>query len=522
MTSIEPNRSRAFEDNLRTVYVTTDQMFFWIFVAEWAFAVALAIVVSPYSWAGRVRTIHVHVETAISLGGLITAPALALTRFRPGWWLTRHTVAVVQVLWSAIFIHLTGGRIETHFHIFGSLAFIAFYRDWRPIVTATVVVAADHMARGFLWPDSVYGIANPEWWRFLEHAGWVVFEDIVLALGCKRSLGDMAVVADREAELETLNAEVEQRVTDRTHELSVANRSLAEEMQIRGKMEVELRQAQKLEAVGRLASGIAHEINTPLQFVGDNLYYLDGAHKDLMRVLGDLLAVKQSVLDGAVSVGAANAVSLLEDEVDLPYMIENVPEAIDRAREGLANISVIVKSMKEFAHPGQAEMTTVDLNQAIASTLVVARSEYKGVAELETDFGFIDPVACFVGEVNQAILNIVVNAAHAIGGRVVGSAKKGIISVRTWQDGEQVVISIADTGGGIPEGVREHIFEPFFTTKGVGKGTGQGLAIARSVVVDKHCGSLSFETEVGKGTTFLIRLPVVGLTCADTDVGVAA
>jgi len=169
-----------------------------------------------------------------------------------------------------------------------------------------------------------------------------------------------------------------------------------------------------------------------------------------------------------------------------------------------------VRSMKEFAHPDRKEMTQVDINQAIRSTLIIASNEYKYVAEVETGFSEIPPVNCYAGEINQVVLNLIVNAAHAIGDVVKGTPAKGKITVATRSHEDFVEIAIADTGKGIPVDVRSRIFDPFFTTKEVGKGTGQGLAIARSVVVDKHGGTLTFETEVGKGTTFFIRLPIAG------------
>ena len=188
--------------------------------------------------------------------------------------------------------------------------------------------------------------------------------------------------------------------------------------------------------------------------------------------------------------------------------MENLPLAIDSSIDGLGRIATIVRSMKEFAHPDQGEKKLVDLNQAIRSTLVIARNEYKYVAEMETHFEELPLVACYLGEFNQVILNLLVNASHAIGDVVKDSGNLGKLTVRTRLDGDAVEISISDTGPGIPEAARDKIFDPFFTTKEVGKGTGQGLAIAHSVIVAKHAGTLRFETEMGKGTTFFIRLPL--------------
>ncbi len=281
------------------------------------------------------------------------------------------------------------------------------------------------------------------------------------------------------------------------------------------RLENDLAQAQKLESVGRLAAGVAHEINTPVQFVSDSVSFVREAMNDLSQIVDkyrDLRnATENSGQPGADVAAAAKAAAEAEDDVDLDYILENAPVALDRARDGLGRVAAIVRSMKEFAHPDRKEMAQSDLNQAIRSTLVIASNEYKYVAEVETDLSSgLPPVNCYAGEINQVVLNLIVNAAHAIGDVVKGTDKKGKIRVQTRVLDDQVEISIGDTGKGIPVEVRARIFDPFFTTKEVGKGTGQGLAIARTVVVDKHGGTLHFETEVGVGTTFFIRLPING------------
>ena len=280
------------------------------------------------------------------------------------------------------------------------------------------------------------------------------------------------------------------------------------------RLENELAQAQKLESVGRLAAGVAHEINTPVQFVSDSVSFVREAMDDLSEIVDkyrELRTATQSQNNSGPDVqAAAKAAEEAEDDADLDYILENAPVALDRARDGLGRVAAIVRSMKEFAHPDRKEMSQADLNQAIQSTLVIASNEYKYVAEVETAFEQIPRVNCYAGEINQVVLNLIVNAAHAIGDVVKGTDRKGKIRVATRVLGEQVEIAVTDTGKGIPVDVRSRIFDPFFTTKEVGKGTGQGLAIARAVVVDKHGGTLHFETEVGQGTTFYIRLPIAG------------
>jgi signal transduction histidine kinase len=276
------------------------------------------------------------------------------------------------------------------------------------------------------------------------------------------------------------------------------------------RLEKDLAQAQKLESVGRLAAGVAHEINTPVQFVSDSVSFVREAMDDLSEIVDRYRDLRNATEQGTDVAAAAKAAEEAEDDVDLDYILENAPVALDRARDGLGRVAAIVRSMKEFAHPDRKEMAQSDLNQAIQSTLVIASNEYKYVADVETAFGDVPLVNCYAGEINQVVLNLIVNAAHTISDVVKGTDKKGKIRVATRVLDESVEISIGDSGKGIPVDVRGRIFDPFFTTKEVGRGTGQGLAIARSVVVDKHGGTLHFETELGVGTTFFIRLPITG------------
>ncbi len=323
----------------------------------------------------------------------------------------------------------------------------------------------------------------------------------------RSSLGSLA---GARRELLEINQDLEQRVEQRTADILAAHRSLELEVHRRMTVEIELRQSQKLESVGRLASGVAHEINTPVQFVNDSIHFLRDAMEDLMGLLQAHRATHRGLLDGRSVSAAAAEIAIAEDAADLPYLVENVPRAFDRAVDGLGRVTVIVRAMKSFAHPEQKEMEAADLNEAILSTLTIASHEYRYVAELETDLGDLPPVICRVGDVNQAVLNIVVNGAHAVADVVERTGSKGVIRVRTRREGDSVLVTISDSGGGIPLEVRDRIFDPFFTTKAVGKGSGQGLAIAHSIVNDQHGGQLTFETELGKGTTFYLRLSVAG------------
>ena len=280
------------------------------------------------------------------------------------------------------------------------------------------------------------------------------------------------------------------------------------------KSEIELGHARKLEAVGQLAAGIAHEINTPAQFVGDGVHFLKEAFEGYQRLVRQYRRAVEVLETTRAQQSLVSEIRRTEEEVDLSYLEANVPGSFESCQDGISRISTIVRAMKEFAHPDQRDKAAADLNQALQTTLVVARSEYKDVAEVTTDFGDLPPVLCHVGGLNQVFLNIIVNAAHAVGDVVGQGGSKGTIRITTLRESNLVHIDIADTGSGIPESIRHRIFDPFFTTKAVGKGSGQGLAIARDIVVTKHHGSLTFETEVGKGTTFTIRLPIDGAPSA--------
>ena len=284
---------------------------------------------------------------------------------------------------------------------------------------------------------------------------------------------------------------------------------LAMDISERKLLESQLAQSQKLESIGQLAAGVAHEINTPIQYVGDNLRFLlesfDGG-KRVFRAYKRLLA---AVRKGQSAQKLAAQCEAVAAEVDIDYLWEEVPRALQQSGEGIAQVSRIVGAMKEFSHFGAIAKTPVDINHAIENTLLVSRNEWKYVAEAKTSFDADLPlVPCVPGELNQVLLNLIVNAAHAIADVVRSKPQtKGTITLSTRRDGDWVEIGVEDTGTGIPEAVRPYVFNPFFTTKSVGKGTGQGLAIAYSVV-QRHGGSISFETETGVGTTFLVRLPM--------------
>jgi len=597
---------------LEEISSQTDRRFAVLTLVEWAALVCAAVWISP-------RTSVKEIWLAAFLGGMSAALPLALAWFQPGRVLTRHVIAASQMVMAGLLVQVTSARFETHFCYFGLLAFLAFYRDWRVLVTAMAVAAADHFVRALVWPESMYGSLPVSLLRPLEHVGWFCFVGAILTDSITKSSKALFGSFRREAQLENVSEQIAFEVRSRTAELAESEQRyrvifessplpmwlcdanslmfLAVNQQASRKygylpeeflsmrvpeieisrnddddegfpgnvlgsavvgvrrrhhrkdgtvmdvevtmhpiewagrtallmlsidtsdrmraerekdsMEVQLRHAQRLESIGQLAAGIAHEINTPTQYIGDNLHFLRDAFGDVRVVLEaqervlPLMEAEPPLREAAVEVRQAMR------SADVPYLMDEIPKALEQALDGVNRVSTLVKAMKEFSHPGAKEKTPADLNSAILSTITVARNEWKYVAKMETD---LDPnlplVSCMVSDFNQVVLNLIVNAAHAIA--ATAASGLGTITITTRIKGDHVEVRVKDTGTGIPFQVRDRIFDPFFTTKEVGKGTGQGLAIARSVVVDKHCGILNFETEMGRGTTFIVRLPISG------------
>lgn len=275
-------------------------------------------------------------------------------------------------------------------------------------------------------------------------------------------------------------------------------------------LEQKLQQAQKLEAIGQLAAGVAHEINTPIQFIGGNLYFLQQTFGKLQQLLSSYEALVDELEQEQSPESALRNITATGKAIKLAFLQEEIPHAFTEAIEGISRVTEIVQAMRSFSHPGIQARTPIDLNKAITDTLTIARNEWKSVAEVETDLDpDLPPVPCLSGELQQAILNLIINAAHAIGDVVSdGNSDRGTITVRTYHDEAWARVEIGDTGTGIPAAIQARIFDPFFTTKEVGKGTGQGLAIAHNIIANKHEGILTFETEADRGTTFCICLPL--------------
>jgi signal transduction histidine kinase len=305
------------------------------------------------------------------------------------------------------------------------------------------------------------------------------------------------------------NIALEDVVTRKTRELESERLELQKALSELRATQARLLQAQKLESIGQLAAGIAHEINTPTQYVSDNVTFLKRAMDSLLDVLDASLAVVAAAEAAGVAREGVAAVAELTSRARLEWLRRQIPAALEQSQEGVNRITTIVGAMKTFSHPSFGEKEAVELDDLIRTTITVSRNEWKYVADLDIDFDPTLPaVPCLRNEISQVVLNLIINAAHAITAKRADSAGRGCIRVVTRRTADAAEIRIEDDGTGIPDSIRERVFDPFFTTKPVGKGTGQGLAIVYSAVVERHGGQVSFETEVGKGTTFIVRLPL--------------
>ncbi len=468
--------ARLVQDQLASIARQTDRMFALLMGLQWVAAVAAALWLSPRTWSGTHSAVHPHVWAAVFLGGALALFPIYLAVRHPGSALSRHTIAVAQMLWSALLIHLTGGRIETHFHVFGSLAFLACYRRPSVLLTATVVVLLYHVIFGQWWPQSIYGSPTVNVWETCEHAFWVLFEDIFLWLSMRRSLFDKRKLADHQARMEHDHELTEHEVQVRTRELNV---EIADRKQLQAELEQrdeQLRQSHKLEAVGSLAGGIAHEFNNLLQAIrGYTKYGMEGLSPDECRY---------------------------QD-------LEQVIKAADRA-------AALTRQLLGFSRRQVLERVNLDPREVITELAQMLRPLIGEHIELEVaPASAMGVLHADRGLLQQMLLNLCINARDAMpdGGRLVLKTERVDLNDRYCEfhpmakPGAYLLFSVADTGSGMSPEVRQRIFEPFFTTKGVGKGTGLGLAMVYGGV-QQHGGMINVYSEVGLGTTFRIYLPI--------------
>ncbi|HUR46631.1 MAG TPA: ATP-binding protein, partial [Candidatus Saccharimonadales bacterium] len=435
--------------------------------------IAVALWLSPKTWTGTSSQTHIHVWAAILLGGIISVFPCALVLVAPGRSLNRYVIAIGQTLMSALLIHLTGGRIETHFHVFGSLVILSFYRDWRVLIPATVVVALDHYARGVYWPQSVYGVVVAEPWRWLEHAGWVVFEDIFLFLSCIRGQQEMRFIAQRTAELEKTNKVVEDKVARIS--LEINERKQTEMALQKAKEEAERANSAKSEFLSRMS----HELRTPMNAILGFAQLLE---------LEDLKATQREGVTHILK-GGRHLLSLINEVLDIAR--------IESGRLSLSSEPVRVSDLLQ---------ETLDLVKPLAAEM-----------EVELIFQETDAKARYVladrQRLKQVLLNLLSNAVkyNRPGGKVTLQCSGSIVGTG---GGEASVaaprlrLSIGDTGQGIASNQLNRLFSPFDRLGAENsqvEGTGLGLALSKRLV-EAMGGKIGVSTEPGKGSLFWVEL----------------
>jgi signal transduction histidine kinase len=478
------------------IHCRTDRLFAKLMFAQWLGGIAAALWISPRTWAGGTSQIHVHVWAAIILGGVISSFPIFLALKQPGATLTRHCIAVGQMLTSALLIHLTGGRIETHFHVFGSLAFLAFYRDWKVLATATVVVAADHLMRGLFWPESVFGVLTASPWRWLEHAGWVLFEDLFLMISIQQGLREMKEVATRRARIESAHAETERIVQERTAELTTAHHQLLEASHEAGRAEV--------------ATYVLHNVGNVLNSVNVS------AEMVATKVRG-LRIVELKKAAGLLRENAADLPSFLTQDPRgqklpgyLTHLAENLAEPqralleeVESLRKNIEHIKEVVATQQTYARRSGVLETFSPIELVEDAIRINSAGFIRHEVNVHREYDDVPPIITDRHKALQIIVNLLGNAKYALSDK--GPDRQLVVRVAPSGD-NGVTIAVIDNGEGIPPENLIRIFQHGFTTKK----DGHGFGLHSSALAAKELGGklTAHSDGVGRGAVFTLELPL--------------
>jgi len=473
----------------------TDRMFAVLLMVQWLAAVAMALWLSPTTWEGLDRRIHPHVWAAVFLGGVTAIYPIVFVVLRPGEAITRFLIATAQMLHSALLIHLSGGRIETHFHVFGSLAFLSFYRDWRVLIPATIVVALDHAVRGTFWPESVFGISTQSPWRWMEHAGWVVFEDIILVWSCLRGAKELGILAMRQAELEATNQRVEAEVARQTGLLEQANQELIATARRAGMADI--------------ATGVLHNVGNVLNSVNVSSALVANTLRKL-RVAGlakiaALLGEHEQDLGAFMTTDSRGRTLpgyLAQLAGHLTAEQGTALKEVDHLQKNIEHIKEIV-SMQQIHASSAGFVERLDLRELIETALRMNTASLNQYAiAVIREFQDVPPVPADKHKVLQILVNLIANARQAM-----KDSPEKILTLGIQATAEASVrLFVRDTGGGVASENMTRIFAHGFTTKT----DGHGFGLHSSALAAREMkGSLTVHSDgPGKGAVFALELPL--------------
>ncbi|MDI1312739.1 ATP-binding protein [Prosthecobacter sp.] len=495
-SALQQRAAELFRDAENDLHRHTDHLFARLMLVQWLAGIAAALWISPLTWIGDSSQVHLHVWAAVLLGGAITGFPVWLALQHPGQVMTRHVIAVAQVLTSALLIHLTGGRIETHFHIFGSLAFLAFYRDWRVLVTATVVVAADHLLRGLFWPQSVFGVLTTSSWRWVEHAGWVLFEDAILFVAIRRMLQEMSEISLRRATLEGSNLEIERQVVERTAELS--------------KTQAELLETSRLAGMAEVATSVLHNVGNVLNSVGVSAELATSKVREFrigsLKNVADMLQQHSEDLPAFLTTDPRGKMLpdyLLKLAVHLAEPQQAILEEMQMLQKNIDHIKEIVAMQQSYAR-GTGVVESLSVEDLVEDSIRInAASFSRHDVNVTREIAPVPPLKTDRHKVMQILVNLLSNAKHALD----NCEGDRLMSVRVAQNQEGFLeIIVMDNGVGIPAQNITRIFSHGFTTKKQGHGFGlhSGALAAKELG-----GTLKAHSDgPGLGATFTLTLPL--------------
>ncbi len=494
----------------------SDYLFLVLMIAQWLGGILLAVWISPQTWNAATPQIHIHVWTAIFFGGAISIAPIALVILCPGEIVTRHVIAVAQVFWSALFIHLSGGRIETHFHIFGSLAFLAFYRDWRVLLTASVVVSTDHMIRGSWWPQSVYGIAIATPYRWIEHAWWIIFEDVFLVISCLRSQREVKEICERRADLEITNSEIEERIQRRTQELDDSRARLKQELVKHQRTQIEreelfsdLAKFSRAAGMAEVATGILHNVGNVLNSVNVStnivIDRLRSSRVDTLVKAADVISTQNNLPTFLSEDPRGKNFPRFFHELaaNLSSERDTQLEELRSLAKNIDHITDIVSKQQSFSQIC-GNMEEIDLLELVEDALKIDEAAFvRHNVSVVRNFGNLPLILTERHSVMQILVNLIKNAKQSANDS--GKIEKTLTLTIT-SDDTSATIQVNDNGQGIEPENLSKVFTHGFTTKLEGHGFGLHSC---ALTAQRLCGSLSVQSDgIGHGATFTLRLPL--------------